>query len=597
MVPLHLCLLILNPFPQPDPLAWNNLKVVGTAPSPRTGHTFVPFGKFFVLFGGLDDELKGGKIAPNNQVYSLRYMNSTTYEWRPVKCEGAPPLPRTNHAACAISNDEMMVFGGYYSTNQRFNDTYILKVTVGKDWEWFQPPNQKVMTEPHNTESKIGAPEPRANHTLTYHEEIGKAFVFGGHGGIGYSRVTFNDLYSYDVRTHEWTKLEPLGEGPDPRGGHSACLLPNNQLLFYGGWSNHSQFSDMWIYDIKLNKWIDAEISHDVPRWNFSYAMTKAIPSWKMFVFGGSVGTFVEGHARNLGKFSDDLHFYDVNSKKWTNVPLADGNRPKARESATMFYSEHDSKLIVFGGWNNDWLGDIHYIPIGMITGPPYAIFSIKPKLGPYTGNTRVTISGTGFTSNQNFTVRFNYGKYNLDVEGTYVTETELTCKTPDFSSVGPKEVDVTLQATGGDFTITSTKFEFFLNTKADKTIAYGPGLLVENPIGDKTTFYIQARNEKGENRMSGSDEFVVDIKRIGEENEVRAPPVQEKPKDGKREKKEEGEDGAQDGADDEEQKEEAEPEVVVVPQATATVEDLGDGSYKVSLTSMEEGEADSTLR
>jgi len=81
-----------------------------------------------VLFGGLDDEMKSGKISPNNQVYALRLLSNNSCEWRLVKCEGQAPFPRTNHAACAISNDELLVFGGYYSTTQRFNDTFILKI-------------------------------------------------------------------------------------------------------------------------------------------------------------------------------------------------------------------------------------------------------------------------------------------------------------------------------------------------------------------------------------------------------------------------------------------------------------------------------------
>ena len=355
----------------------------------------------------------------------------------------------------------------------------------------------------------------------------------------------------------------------------------------------------MFIYDIKGNKWIDAEISHEVPRWNHSSVMVKAIPSWKFFVFGGSVGSFVEGHARNLGKFSDDLYFFDIQNKKWATIPLADPqNRPKARESGTMFYDSSDSKLILFGGWNNDWLGDISTIPVGMITGPPYAIFDLKPKLGPYTGNTRVTINGVGFTSNQNFIVRFTWGKVNMDVEGVYVSETELTCKTPDFSSVGPKEVEVTLAVDRGDFTITNAKFNFFLNTKADRTIAYGPGLLCENPVNEKTVIFIQARNEKGENRVSGTDEFVIQIKRPESEEAKLAVPVQEVRKsvrEGEEEEGEEGEEKAQGEQDGEQAQPVAVEEVEKAPEYD--IEDLGDGSYKITFSSAEEGEVDVSIK
>jgi len=129
----------------PEPLTWIPLKVSGTKPTPRSGHSLCPVGKMYILFGGLDNEKKDGKVGPNNQVYALRLLSNNNCEWRLQKCEGSIPLARTNHAACAISNDEMMVFGGYFSTHQRFNDTYILKTS---NWEWSQPPNQKSGTEP-----------------------------------------------------------------------------------------------------------------------------------------------------------------------------------------------------------------------------------------------------------------------------------------------------------------------------------------------------------------------------------------------------------------------------------------------------------------
>ena len=46
--------------------------------------------------------------------------------------------------------------------------------------------------------------------------------------------------------------------------------------------------------------------------------------------------------------------------------------------------------------------------------------------------------------------------------------------------------------------TITHAEFTYFLNTKADQTIAFGPGLLEENHIDGQAMFFIQARNAEG---------------------------------------------------------------------------------------------------
>lgn len=50
---------------------------------------------------------------------------------------------------------------------------------------------------------------------------------------------------------------------------------------------------------------------------------------------------------------------------------------------------------------------------VSLITGPPYAIYDIKPNLGPLTGKTKVTITGDGFKDTGNIVVKFDTGKPN----------------------------------------------------------------------------------------------------------------------------------------------------------------------------------------
>lgn len=53
------------------------------------------------------------------------------------------------------------------------------------------------------------------------------------------------------------------------------------------------------------------------------------------------------------------------------------------------------------------------------------------------------------------------------------------------------------------------------MNTKADQTICFGPGLLEENYTEAEAMFIIQARNSEGVNRTTGSDEFNITIRRL----------------------------------------------------------------------------------
>lgn len=68
-------------------------------------------------------------------------------------------------------------------------------------------------------------------------------------------------------------------------------MMANKPLLMiFGGWSFSSQYSNTIIYDIEKDEWIDPELTHEIPKWNAGGIMTPSIPSWKYFIFGGSVG-------------------------------------------------------------------------------------------------------------------------------------------------------------------------------------------------------------------------------------------------------------------------------------------------------------------
>lgn len=87
--------------------------------------------------------------------------------------------------------------------------------------------------------------------------------------------------------------------------------------------------------------------------------------------------------------------------------------------------------------------------------------------------------------------------------------------------------MQVVVSINKGDYTITETEFQYYLNTDGSKCIAYGPGLLTNNAINEPTVFVIQAINTNKQNRESGADEFIVNITRpdkIKKEDEEEEP-------------------------------------------------------------------------
>lgn len=103
------------------------------------------------------------------------------------------------------------------------------------------------------------------------------------------------------------------------------------------------------IYSFEKNEWIDPEISHHNPKWNLSGIMAPSIPSWKYFIFGGSIGAFQEGGNRTTSRFVDEVFYLEVDNLEWHEVILDESGEedynnelieytPKARESPAVVY-------------------------------------------------------------------------------------------------------------------------------------------------------------------------------------------------------------------------------------------------------------------
>jgi len=84
---------------------------------------------------------------------------------------------------------------------------------------------------------------------------------------------------------------------------------------------------------------------------------------------------------------------------------------------------------------------------------------------------------------------------------------------TPSFEIFGPKEAVLQIQIGNEEISTTWVNFNYFLNTRAVKSLAYGPGCMQQEVSpGQEVEFTIQARNDLCENRTSGRDVFEVSI-------------------------------------------------------------------------------------
>lgn len=499
-------------------LAWQRLVTTSKfgsdahRPGEISGHSFSLIGTNAYVFGGVCCDAEGIAQASGN----LFILRMASMEWSKIeisKSQTCPPA-RWRHSACTINGSQILIMGGFHSNDQRLNDVWIYDVANGL---WQQPHvehNVEAAT-PHLLSNTTWANvmSPRGSHSATV---IGKSvYIFGGYGGSGYSRRDLDDLLCLNYETWTWTKTAARGTPPEKRCGHTACAI-ENKLYIIGGWSSGTQFQDIHILDVDGDQlsWSSPSITLGSPTWNLSCAAVMAIPTWKVFVFGGVSGILSD--VERKGRMVDTLAVLessDTSSQlQRLSLPELEGDKPCARSEASVVYDEKNTRLILFGGWSDKWHDDLFFLDVGEVVGPPYAISDIKPNMGPITGNTLISVFGVDFFQSKDIVVRFGNRKYFLDVPGTFVNQTKLTCLTPDFTKFPPGMVEVRVAINGGSLSTTSCRYTFFPVTNGSKSIAFGPGLMAGCCFGEEASFAIQSRDENGVDRATGGDEFDVEV-------------------------------------------------------------------------------------
>lgn len=292
-----------------------------------------------------------------------------------------------------ISDTELLVFGGL-DQRLRYNDVWLLDVE-SKTWT-------KVEVEGE-------VPMARAHHTATLHGP--KILIFGGYGGNGQA---LSDLVALNIgepgnRTMSWEEVTTEGVVPSPRFDHQAALFPIGmngvapyKYIILGGRDNSQMYNECHMLDMETMTWAEPGsapgFEHDIS--NSLVDAVESVPYYKVFSFGGKKG---------MMDYLNSLGAIDAGQMTWMS-PDVEGNPPVAREDTAWVYDNKRCQLIVFGGWANRWLGDLHTADVSPIVGPPYAVLHLSPLIGPVMGGTEITISGLRFRGG-NIVVRFCAGK------------------------------------------------------------------------------------------------------------------------------------------------------------------------------------------
>jgi len=445
------------------------------------------------MFGGCGCTSEGGTVF--NDLYTLE-ISSEPFRWNKVEAKGTVPPGRYRHSATAIDETRMLVFGGM-SKNQRFDDCHIFTIDSEGGSTWSEP-------------QYAGSPGvPRGQHSANLWK--GCVVFFGGYGGAGQARMFLNEVHVLDLAAQEWQKPVPKGNPPRPRSSHSATLVEKQNLYVIGGRDQTTNFDDMHILELPTMTWSQAEPVLPEPCTGLLASAIESVPSYKLFIFGGQTSS---DKSRAEWRFINDVHVLDTCTWNWNASDITYGTPPLPREDGAWAFDAKAARMVMYGGWANEWVGDCYTLDVAGIVGPPYAVTELEPCMGPYIGGTTVRVLGLNFVESKECQVKFTDGKHEEIVPGTVKSSTEIHCISPNWEKYGAGEVEVRVACrTAEGFTVNRIKWQFFVNTRPQKCIAYGPGIFEEGQWGFPAVFKIQAKDATGRDRTSGGDQFVATVK------------------------------------------------------------------------------------
>ena len=215
---------------------------IGEIPLNRFGHTLIPITKTKVcLFGGSVGD--SHKLNYNNETFTY---NILTKIWQKINIKDPNTIPkgRAAHAACAIGEGKMAIYGGSITNGGLAEDVlniFKLNLECQNEGEWSQ------------INSDGERPGQRYGHSLNYLDPY--LILFGGN----LNPKLMNDIWLMDMNLKEkytWVKIDISENIPEERLYHSSCICQEgdykNKLVIFGGRNTQNKpLNDLWILNLK----------------------------------------------------------------------------------------------------------------------------------------------------------------------------------------------------------------------------------------------------------------------------------------------------------------------------------------------------------
>jgi N-acetylneuraminic acid mutarotase len=250
---------------------WMEVRCID-APKRRSNHSSFIYNNHLYVVGGLD--ICEGRMS---DVMAVEIQLSDSIpKWRPIETTGSIPEPLSFQSG-DIGDNKFYMFGGQNNKEAQSNNLNVLNLDDSK-WEKRMYLETDVM--------------PLSGHSCTYYKEKNILVIFGGY----YKGLFRNDLYTYNIDTNEWSKIN-ADIKPTGRIKHSSTLV-GSSLFIYAGENFESSLDDMWRFDLNDYKWNKVVYNNksldDIPTARSGHSAVLNPNDKCIYIFGGRLSNIQE---------------------------------------------------------------------------------------------------------------------------------------------------------------------------------------------------------------------------------------------------------------------------------------------------------------
>lgn len=184
-------------------------------------------------------------------------------------------------------------------------------------------------------EAEGAKPAPRIDGTIAYDQAGRIVFLFGGSAD-----VDKNDLWAYSLAQRRWTELQPEGDRPPARLGHTTIFDASRRRLIVFGGQATGFFSDTWAYEIDRNQWRRLAADGAGPSRRYGHSAIYDAARDRMIISHGFT---------NAGRF-DDTWSFDLASNTWRDISPSGGGRPLRRCLHHAVADPANNQMLLYGG-------------------------------------------------------------------------------------------------------------------------------------------------------------------------------------------------------------------------------------------------------